>query len=90
MPRSALLVPIALLVVAMTSIQSGASLAKNLFPLVGAEGTTGRATSPAHASAAPLTGAFSWLSVTQAPRHLSTAVPIASIGRPEMQPLSRR
>ena len=40
MPRSALLVPIALLVVAMTSIQSGASLAKNLFPLVGAEGTT--------------------------------------------------
>jgi inner membrane transporter RhtA len=40
MPRSALLVPIALLVVAMVSIQSGASLAKNLFPLVGAEGTT--------------------------------------------------
>ncbi|WP_175252858.1 threonine/homoserine exporter RhtA [Pseudomonas sp. BMW13] len=40
MPRPALLVPIALLVVAMTSIQSGASLAKNLFPLVGAEGTT--------------------------------------------------
>lgn len=40
MPRPALLVSIALLVVAMTSIQSGASLAKNLFPLVGAEGTT--------------------------------------------------
>ncbi|MFG0416329.1 threonine/homoserine exporter RhtA [Pseudomonas sp. zjy_8] len=40
MPRPALLVPIALLVVAMTSIQSGATLAKNLFPLVGAEGTT--------------------------------------------------
>ncbi|MGG2396991.1 threonine/homoserine exporter RhtA [Pseudomonas sp. SH1-B] len=40
MPRTAILVPIALLVVAMVSIQSGASLAKNLFPLVGAEGTT--------------------------------------------------
>ena len=40
MPRTALLVPITLLVVAMVSIQSGASLAKNLFPLVGAEGTT--------------------------------------------------
>ncbi len=40
MSRTALLVPIALLVVAMVSIQSGASLAKNLFPLVGAEGTT--------------------------------------------------
>ncbi|WP_068826901.1 threonine/homoserine exporter RhtA [Pseudomonas sp. BMS12] len=41
MPRpSAILLPIALLVVAMMSIQSGASLAKGLFPLVGPEGTT--------------------------------------------------
>lgn len=40
MPRTTLFAPIALLVVAMMSIQSGASLAKHLFPLVGAEGTT--------------------------------------------------
>ena len=37
---SAVLIPIALLLVAMVSIQSGASLAKSLFPLIGAEGTT--------------------------------------------------
>ena len=35
MSRSTLLLPIALLVIAMTSIQSGASLAKSLFPLIG-------------------------------------------------------
>ena len=40
MSRSTLLLPIALLVIAMTSIQSGASLAKSLFPLIGPEGTT--------------------------------------------------
>ena len=41
MPRAtSIALPIALLVVAMTSIQSGASLAKSLFPLVDAEGTT--------------------------------------------------
>lgn len=34
------LVPILLLLVAMASLQGGASLAKSLFPLIGAEGTT--------------------------------------------------
>jgi inner membrane transporter RhtA len=44
MPRSSrfslVIVPILVLIVAMTSIQSGASLAKSLFPEVGASGTT--------------------------------------------------
>lgn len=41
-PRSlaATLFPIGLLIIAMTSIQSGASLAKTMFPVVGAQGTT--------------------------------------------------
>jgi len=34
------LIPVAALLVAMVSIQSGASLAKSLFPIVGAEGST--------------------------------------------------
>jgi inner membrane transporter RhtA len=34
------LLPIALVIIAMISIQSGASLAKSLFPVIGAEGTT--------------------------------------------------
>ncbi len=34
------LFPIGLLLIAMTSIQSGASLAKSMFPVVGAQGTT--------------------------------------------------
>ena len=34
------LFPVALLLVAMASIQSGASLAKSMFPIVGAQGTT--------------------------------------------------
>lgn len=34
------LIPVGLLIIAMASIQSGASLAKQLFPLVGAQGTT--------------------------------------------------
>ena len=41
MPRpTALLLPITLLVVAMTSIQCGAALAKSLFPVIGPEATT--------------------------------------------------
>ena len=41
-PRAltSLLFPIGLLLIAMASIQTGASLAKSLFPLVGAQGTT--------------------------------------------------
>ncbi|NWL77074.1 threonine/homoserine exporter RhtA [Pseudomonas taiwanensis] len=34
------LLPVAVLMVAMASIQSGASLAKSLFPIIGAQGTT--------------------------------------------------
>ncbi|AXM98781.1 threonine/homoserine exporter RhtA [Pseudomonas plecoglossicida] len=41
-PRSlaATLFPIGLLIIAMASIQSGASLAKSMFPIIGAQGTT--------------------------------------------------
>ncbi|WP_313297917.1 threonine/homoserine exporter RhtA [Pseudomonas sp.] len=41
-PRSlaAMLFPIGLLLIAMASIQSGASLAKTMFPMIGAQGTT--------------------------------------------------
>lgn len=39
-PRSHMLFPIGLLLIAMASIQTGASMAKTLFPLVGAQGTT--------------------------------------------------
>lgn len=37
---AATLFPVSLLIIAMVSVQSGASLAKSLFPLVGAQGTT--------------------------------------------------
>ncbi|AIR90419.1 threonine/homoserine exporter RhtA [Pseudomonas cremoricolorata] len=37
---TSMLFPVGLLLIAMISIQSGASLAKSLFPLVGAQGTT--------------------------------------------------
>jgi inner membrane transporter RhtA len=37
---AATLFPIGLLLIAMASIQSGASLAKSMFPVVGAQGTT--------------------------------------------------
>ena len=44
MPRSSqfslVILPILLLLIAMISIQSGASLAKSLFPEIGASGTT--------------------------------------------------
>lgn len=41
-PRSlaSMLFPVGLLLIAMTSIQSGAALAKSMFPVVGAQGTT--------------------------------------------------
>ncbi|MBP5100796.1 EamA family transporter, partial [Pseudomonas protegens] len=41
-PRSlaSTLFPVGLLLIAMASIQSGASLAKSMFPIVGAQGTT--------------------------------------------------
>lgn len=38
--RSSVLLPVCLIIIAMISVQSGASLAKLLFPLVGAEGAT--------------------------------------------------
>ncbi|MBA1194902.1 threonine/homoserine exporter RhtA [Pseudomonas entomophila] len=39
-PASRLLLPVGMLVFAMVSIQSGATLAKSMFPLAGAQGTT--------------------------------------------------
>ncbi len=41
-PRSlaSTLFPVGLLLIAMASIQSGASLAKSMFPIAGAQGTT--------------------------------------------------
>ncbi|GKX58895.1 threonine/homoserine exporter RhtA [Leminorella grimontii] len=40
MKKSPVLVPVLLLLIAMLSIQSGASLAKTLFPIIGAQGMT--------------------------------------------------
>jgi inner membrane transporter RhtA len=39
-PLTSILFPVGLLLIAMASIQTGASLAKTLFPIVGAQGTT--------------------------------------------------
>ncbi|WP_459205357.1 threonine/homoserine exporter RhtA [Pseudomonas sp. MLB6B] len=39
-PLAGVIFPVGLLLIAMLSIQSGASLAKSLFPLIGAQGTT--------------------------------------------------
>jgi inner membrane transporter RhtA len=38
--KSSVWLPVAVILIAMLSIQSGASLAKSLFPLVGAPGVT--------------------------------------------------
>eukprot|EP01031_Cornospumella_fuschlensis_P015239 gene15239-18623_t len=38
--RASTLLPVGILIVAMISVQSGASLAKSLFPVIGAQGTT--------------------------------------------------
>lgn len=38
--KSSVLLPVCLIIIAMISVQSGASMAKMLFPLVGAEGAT--------------------------------------------------
>ena len=38
--KSSVWMPVAVILIAMMSIQSGASLAKSLFPLVGAPGVT--------------------------------------------------
>lgn len=38
--KSSVWMPVAVILIAMMSIQSGASLAKSLFPLIGAPGVT--------------------------------------------------